>query len=118
MAVDGSRLGYRIRMCSVNVKGIGEWWMADFGAKAYIKSVSITPRTGCCYNRLLDFDIRIGDTKNETANNICRKSAKVTVEETVSFICQQGLLGRYLYIIMNIDEKLSLCEVEAYGFYV
>ncbi len=118
LAVDGSMLGDEVGLCSVTGKGIGQWWMADLRAKAFIKSVSITPKTGCCSERLQNFDIRIGDTKNEKANDICRKSANITVQEAVKFNCNQGLVGRYLYIITNIDKKLSLCEVEAYGFYV
>ena len=92
--------------------------MADFGRKAHVESVSISPRTGgCCLARLLDFDIRIGDTKNETANSLCRKSASITVEQTVNIKCGQPQVGRYLYIITNIDQKLTLCEVEVNGFF-
>ena len=93
--------------------------MADFGAKAHIDSVSITPRTGCCVGRLHDFDIRIGDINNEKANNFCKKNANIADEQTANFKCNQQQVGRYLYIVTHVvNQKLTLCEVEAYGFYV
>ncbi len=116
--VDGDRRGDAGNLCSTTKHGAGQWWMVDFGARAYIESVSISPLTVCCLDRLKNFDIRIGDTRNKTANNICRKNAKVTVKETKSFKCDQPLVGRYLYIVNNANNRLSLCEVEAYGTYV
>ena len=35
--------------------------------------------------------------------------------ETVNFVCNQVLSGRYLIIQLNHSDPLTLCEVEVYG---
>ncbi len=116
--MDGSILGYKGTLCSTTKEGPGAWWMVDFGAKAQVESVTISPRTDCCLLRLRDFDIRIGNTKSATANAFCRKNAKLAAEQTENFKCDKPQVGRYLYIITHVEDRLTLCEVNVRGFYV
>ena len=74
----------------------------------------------CCGDRLLDFNIRIGD-KSESdgdANALCLSNAGVPQGDTKNFKCGSKLKGRYLFIKTNLKEALTLCEVKVYGEFV
>ena len=93
------------------------WWRVDFGKTAVIYSVAVSNREDCCWTRLRNFNIRIGDSLQNNGNNnpSCGSGLSVNKEATKLFECRPQLRGRYLTVQSNIDEALTLCEVEAFG---
>ena len=82
----------------------------------FIRKLVITNRSDCCWERLSNFEIRIGLSldNNGNSNPLCGGLHSLQ-NETKSIVCPKPMLGRYVNIIVpGADQTLTLCEVEVY----
>ena len=82
----------------------------------FIRKLIITNRSNCCWERLSNFEIRIGLSldNNGNSNPLCGELHSLR-DETKSIMCLNPMLGRYVNIIIPaVDKYLTLCEVEVY----
>ena len=93
------------------------WWRVDFGKTAFVYSMKITNRGDCCGDRLSNFNVKIGNTtaNRGDANPTCVRGSAIGQGATTCFICQPPLYGRYLFVQNNLNEALTLCEVQVFG---
>lgn len=72
----------------------------------------------CCYKRLSDFEIRIGNSlaDNGNLNPKCGGLYSLGKGETRRITCPALMNGRYVNIVIPGAQKcLTLCEVEVYA---
>ena len=94
------------------------WWGVDLGSSAIINSVSITnTNEDGMDGTLTNFDIRIGLIDQNGANNICKENTTISKETTVNFMCNNEMIGRYVFIEKH-QPYMILCEVEVYGILI
>ena len=95
------------------------WWRVDLASNAIINSVSITNTNdkGGMDGTLKNFDIRIGFIDQNGANNICKENITISKETTVNFMCNNEMIGRYVFIEKH-QANMILCEVEVYGILI
>lgn len=74
----------------------------------------------CCSYRLSDFNVRIGEygNGNPDANEACVVNQNSAGELSKFIPCRPVRQGRYLYVQQNLNEALTLCEVEVYGTFI
>jgi len=128
-AVDGNVAGtYTSGSCthtfndvSKNAGGVS-WWAVDLGKEADVRKVVVYNRNDdCCKNRQNQFQVRIGDRKNEGVlkNPPCGSPQSFNDFTSLNVMCPSGaMLGRYVSIDLAAKQDyLSLCEVKVYGEY-
>lgn len=98
------------------------WWSVDLGARRKITRLKITGRQDCCWDRLSNFEIRVGDARPlgdgssdpPTQNRICQSGLSISGGETLEVPCD--LSGQYVTIRIPGNEKvLNLCDVQVYA---
>uniref|UniRef100_A0A646QFI2 Fucolectin n=1 Tax=Hemiscolopendra marginata TaxID=943146 RepID=A0A646QFI2_9MYRI len=107
------------------------WWIADFNSEVVIHSVTIWNTNDELSDLLREIEIRIGpdDLRNNTGdlrfdkNQICYKADTPLTKGKNICPCAQSLAGRFLTIQLvhksrEIYNILTLCKVEAEGFYI
>ncbi|XP_026117571.1 fucolectin-1-like [Carassius auratus] len=104
--------------CSITSKELNPWWRLDLLDSYSISNVIVTNRAdSCCPDQTAGVEIRIGNSLENNGNNNprCAVTSLVPAGSSVSFSCG-GMEGRYVNMyIPNIQEYLTLCEVEVYG---
>ncbi|KAM7176074.1 uncharacterized protein RBU57_001934 isoform 3-T3 [Macrochelys suwanniensis] len=114
-AVDGKRDGiWEQGSCSHTQYDTEPWWKVDLGSQHSISAVIVKNREDCCGERLTGAQIRVGDSLEDHGkqNPICGTITD-TRPGSISTICCNGLVGRYVTIIIpGRAEYLTLCEVE------
>ena len=69
-ATDGkSNTDYRGNSCSHTKSEQSPWWRVDLGRIYPVRRVKITNRGDCCFDRLSNFDIRVGNIDSNTTDN-------------------------------------------------
>ena len=69
-AVDGKRDGnYRKGSCTHTYRTNNPWWRVDLEAEEDVKVVRIWNRADCCWNRLRQVEVRVGNTDNNPQAN-------------------------------------------------
>ncbi|EDO29849.1 predicted protein, partial [Nematostella vectensis] len=92
------------------------WWLLDLGSPTTIKEIFIANRHDDIADNLKDFEIRIGNSReNQGASNAkCGDKHTVIPGGFKTIVCNNT--GRYIHISIPGDDKtLSLCEVVPYG---
>ncbi|XP_028400307.1 uncharacterized protein LOC114523545 [Dendronephthya gigantea] len=118
-AVDGNRNTIMVyngaAQCVHTLGGNREWWRVDFGETIPVARVAITNRGDCCWDRMRDFEIKVGDSliNNGLVNPKCGDRHSIGIG-TTSITCTPIMHGRYLTIQSQISEDLNFCEVEVY----
>uniref|UniRef100_A0A8C8SK30 Fucolectin tachylectin-4 pentraxin-1 domain-containing protein n=1 Tax=Pelusios castaneus TaxID=367368 RepID=A0A8C8SK30_9SAUR len=117
-AVDGNCNGHRPQgSCTHTQYDREPWWMVDLGTTHSISAVIVKNREDCCWERLSEADIHVGDSleDNGKQNPICGTITDIRAG-SVSTICCNGMQGRYVTIsIPNREMYLTLCEVKVLG---
>ncbi|XP_026117572.1 fucolectin-5-like [Carassius auratus] len=117
-AIDGIRYAPGLASsCSHTEYDLSPWWRLDLLDSYHIYNVTITNRADCCSERMTGVEIRIGNSLENNGNNNprCGVTSLVPAGSSVSFSCG-GMEGRYVNMYLpNIQEYLTLCEVEVYG---
>lgn len=113
-AVDGNSSGVWTNGSTTHTTGgAGDWWYVDLGRNANIENIRIFNRTdGCCVFRLANFTVSISNSANGSAvwsRNVTSAPRPNTTLNT------GGVTGRYVRITQNLNQPLSLAEVEVRG---
>nr|XP_006824444.1 PREDICTED: uncharacterized protein LOC102810371 [Saccoglossus kowalevskii] len=120
-AVDGNtNSNFSKESCTKTQKEFEPWWVVDLRRTREVFHVTISNRFDCCSFRLRGAEIRIGDSRNITANTRCGKyiTSEDAQKETIDVICNCGepISGRFVSIqLTNKTQPLSLCEVEVWA---
>nr|XP_006821246.1 PREDICTED: uncharacterized protein LOC102807370 [Saccoglossus kowalevskii] len=120
-AVDGNKdSDFRGRSCTRTELEEEPWWKVDLGESLDVYVVTITNRMDCCSDKLLNAEVRVGDSSNIDDNALCgfRIDEDVVVQETIEIVCGCGtpLTGRYVSVqLADKTQRLSLCEVEVWA---
>ena len=70
LAVDGNRNPlYSGGSCTHTSSESGAWWRVDLLQKYAVTTIRLTNRADCCWERLKDFDIRVGNTDDNPGSN-------------------------------------------------
>uniref|UniRef100_A0A6I8QYL9 Fucolectin tachylectin-4 pentraxin-1 domain-containing protein n=1 Tax=Xenopus tropicalis TaxID=8364 RepID=A0A6I8QYL9_XENTR len=113
-AVDGIiETDISIHPCTHTDEDYGPWWQVDLKKRYKVHTVVIVNRRDCCSERLLEAEIRVGDSEDND-NPICDTITDVS-QAIISLSCG-GMEGRYVGVVIpGRSEYLTLCEVEVYG---
>lgn len=107
-AIDGNSNGHywKSRSCTHTQSEIGSWWKVDLGMTHTVLSVSVTNRADCCWNRLSDFEILVGEYT-------CGTHLSVAAGQTKVFDCMTWPSGSEVKVQQQLEENtpLTLCEV-------
>jgi len=116
-AVDGNTNGYyNHHSCTHTHYAYRSWWRVDLRHQKYVYKVTITNRFDCCWDRLRNFEIRVGNIDSaDGANILCAHHPGHFGRTTKSLYCSSPSLGRYLYIRKLITGVLTLCEVKVHA---
>ncbi|XP_078000496.1 uncharacterized protein LOC144453094 [Glandiceps talaboti] len=104
------------KSCSRTLVEDNPWWKVDLGESQNVYKVIITNRQDCCPEKLLNAEVRVGDSENIADNEVCglKLDEDIVKQETIEVICGCGtsLLGRYVSIqLVGMTQTLTLCEV-------
>ncbi|XP_010082165.1 PREDICTED: fucolectin-1-like, partial [Pterocles gutturalis] len=114
-AVDGNGdTNWEHGSCSHTKREPEPWWHLDLGHRHAVFAVTITNRHDCCWESLLGAQVHVGDSLADHGkrNPICGTILD-TGPGATSTVCCNGLLGRYVSIIIpGREDFLVLCEVE------
>ncbi|KAI7813901.1 hypothetical protein IRJ41_004039 [Triplophysa rosa] len=116
-AIDGIRYAPGAApFCSITSKQSNSWWRLDLLGYCEISTVIISNRGDAGTEQTNRAEIRIGNSLDNNGNNnpICAVIPDLPLRSTVSFSCN-GMVGRYVNVVMLSDQYLTLCEVEVYG---
>ncbi|KAI7814509.1 hypothetical protein IRJ41_020636, partial [Triplophysa rosa] len=116
-AIDGLR--YRLGLapsCSITSSESNPWWRLDLLGDYKISTVIISNRRDAGAEQTNGAEIRIGNSLDNNGNNnpICGVFPNLQVGTSITFSCN-GMVGRYVNVVMPTVQYLSLCEVEVYG---
>ncbi|XP_056599395.1 uncharacterized protein LOC130417698 [Triplophysa dalaica] len=102
--------------CSVTLHEMNSWWRLDLLSEYEIGTVIITNRGDGWAEQTSGAEIRIGNSLDNNGNNnpICVVIPDLQVGTSIIFSCN-GMVGRYVNVVMPTARNLSLCEVEVYG---
>ncbi|KAL0984441.1 hypothetical protein UPYG_G00141570 [Umbra pygmaea] len=92
------------------------WWRVEMQDAYRVDSVVLTNRGDCCPERLNGAEIHIGNSLENNGNNnpSCAVVSVIPAGESVSFNCN-GMVGRFVSVVLPKTGVLTLCEVEVYG---
>ncbi|GMH43154.1 hypothetical protein BSKO_11076 [Bryopsis sp. KO-2023] len=113
-AVDGDvNPNYSGNSCTHTKRCKGPWWAVDLGRSYLVTRVVITNRADCCWQRLSNFSIKVGNKQRYLSNLACVTGGKQGRGETKSWACNQE--GRIVAIQLMGIGFLTLCEVQVWG---
>ncbi|XP_026798768.2 fucolectin-like [Pangasianodon hypophthalmus] len=116
-ATDGNRESDMLYFsCTHTTVENNPWWRVDLLAVHDISTVIITNRGDCCPERIDGAEIHIGNSLVNNGNNNprCVVISSIPAGASAKYMC--NMRGRYVNIIIpNVNQVLTLCEVEVYG---
>ena len=114
-AVDGNANTACCGSCSHTLSEYRPWWRVDFGASRNLVMIHVYGRSESpARERLNNWQVRIGNSGSWPNNAICTRSRVYpTPTNTVLLSCKGR--GRFLHILIDGTNFLTLCEVIAYG---
>jgi len=124
-AVDGNTDGnYNHGSCAyIRPTSPATWWAVDLEQETSISRVRVSSRTDCCINELQNFFVGLTNRppwstapKLNNESSICAYyPSSIAPGVPIDIVCLPNTLpGRYLFILMNRSDQLTLCEVEAF----
>ncbi|GMH44639.1 hypothetical protein BSKO_12591 [Bryopsis sp. KO-2023] len=110
-ALDGNKnTDYFKGSCTHTAREKNPFWQVDLGQAYHVTKVVITNRGDCCFERLSNFEIRVGKYKASSGNPACVEHAKLGKGETKAFKCD--LVGSQVNVRIIGTQFLTLCEVQ------
>ena len=93
-----------------------EWWMLDFGRSVMVTKVIVYNRQDCCWDRLNNYKITVGDSSSVNVNAVCASNlpAPMVSPYRADVLCATTLRGRYLHVSIN-SNWLHLAELQVMG---
>ncbi|MCG8501719.1 MAG: Ig-like domain-containing protein, partial [Firmicutes bacterium] len=123
-AVDGNTSGVWSEgsVTHTDVTEPERWWQVDLGQSYTISEIKIWNRTDCCADRLSDYYVFVKNSPfiASTISGLQSESGVTTYHETTqpnpsTSIMVSDLSGQYVRIQKNVNDALSLAEVEVFG---
>lgn len=129
-AVDGGYSGDFWDLSCTHTAGQDDpWWAIDIGHTMLINKVVAYNRVDCCSDRTNGLTVVVSDTRiagsdTETPGDAltdlldlqeCASLNGGASSEVMTFNCEPDVVGRYVYIYIPSNTKLTLCEVEVYA---
>ncbi|XP_022792631.1 uncharacterized protein LOC111331727 [Stylophora pistillata] len=106
---------YNDKSCTHTRKEQDPWWRVDLGREYIVTDVLIVNRHGS-YQRLKNFDVKVGISKNNKENPTCHDRVRyVDQAQALRVQCDPPIPGRYVSVQMYQFEYLTLCEVAVYS---
>nr|XP_058970077.1 uncharacterized protein LOC131796502 [Pocillopora verrucosa] len=106
---------YNDNSCTHTRKEQDPWWRVDLGREYIVTDVMIVNRHGS-YQRLKNFDVKVGISKNNKENPTCHDRVRyVDQAQALRVQCDPPIPGRYVSVQMYQYEYLTLCEVAVYS---
>ncbi|XP_071950785.1 uncharacterized protein [Antedon mediterranea] len=95
------------------------WWYADLGTPKPISKIVLYNRQDCCADRLIDAQVRVGNTSKSpfTDNVPCGSTVTSTMIESnpIEIVCNKPITGKYITVYLPGTKILTICEVEVYA---
>ncbi|XP_077989772.1 pentraxin fusion protein-like [Glandiceps talaboti] len=116
-AIDGdtNRTRYLDGSCAHSLREQEPWWKVDLGKSYDIYEVIVTNRMDCCSGRILNAEVRVGDSENIGENTRCGElvGEDRKRDETLTFRCDGLVSGRNVSIqVVGREAVLNICEVQ------
>ncbi|XP_015763294.1 PREDICTED: neurogenic locus notch homolog protein 1-like [Acropora digitifera] len=106
---------YSSKSCTHTKKETNPWWRVDLGREYIVTDVTIINRFDH-YERLKNFDVRIGVNTNNLLNPTCSdRVTSVGQGAALQLQCDPPIPGRYVSVQMFGQGILSMCEVMVYS---
>jgi hypothetical protein len=110
-ALDGITDGtFSDNSCTHTNSELNPWWRGDLTQSIKVTTVKVFNRVDCCSDRLTNYFVTVGDNTDVSKNTQC--GGKVYTG-TQNVTC--NLVGRYVGIMLNNTNYLTLCEVEVFS---
>ena len=111
-AVDGQAFAeFKHGTCASTDFDKNPWLLVDLGIDFFISAMHIVNRIDCCPERLKKLHIEIGSSK-ENLTKIMYHENEIGYNATFPFDTQP--VGRYVKLWIEIEEYLTVCELEVY----
>ncbi|XP_071956899.1 uncharacterized protein [Antedon mediterranea] len=118
-AIDGNLSGdFFDNSCTHTEETSSSWWYVDLRLQVPIAKIVIFNRDDCCEYRLVDAEVRVGNSNVSpfTENTQCGSTITSAMTELnpIELICDQAITGRYVIVYLPGPEALTICEVISY----
>ncbi|EKX31602.1 hypothetical protein GUITHDRAFT_122206 [Guillardia theta CCMP2712] len=90
--------------CSHTEMQTDPWWMLDMGGRRRVSSVVIWNRADCCSNRIVGFQVRLGDSLVLQENPVCYQDQSKVSSTYYAESCEGE--GRYLFVDLVGNNKI------------
>jgi len=117
-AVDGhTNTDYADNSCTHTEYELKPWWKVDLGKPHTVAGVQIWNRGDCCGSRLSDFEVRVGNNPGVwSSSRKCGGRWEIGEGEHKEISCG-GQGGRYVWVVLQNRNALTLCEVRVLTTY-
>ncbi|XP_067053119.1 uncharacterized protein [Acropora muricata] len=103
------------KSCTHTKRERNPWWRVDLGREYIVTDVMIVNRHDY-FERLTNFDVRIGVNKNNLQNPTCHDRVRTVGQgQALRVQCDPPIPGRYVSVQMFGEGILSMCEVTVYS---
>ena len=94
-------------MCSHTATVVNPYWRVDLGSSHSITSVALTNRGDCCGDRLSNFEIRIGNTLDDSNRGVANPATSGS-----PYGVSKGLCGNHLLCSLpfSADSRSAACH--------
>ncbi|XP_078000591.1 uncharacterized protein LOC144453187 [Glandiceps talaboti] len=122
-AVDGNKNSHHTqgKSCTQTAREFEPHWMVDLGKISKVHKLEITNRMDCCFFRIKNAEVRVGNNPDFRENPVCgnwvlgKRARQETI--TVTCGCDVPMKGRYVSIqLRDKTQVMHLCEVDVLGF--
>ncbi|XP_070546534.1 uncharacterized protein [Ptychodera flava] len=118
-AVDGNTGGEwkASKSCSWTRRELQPWWKVDLGSSFDVYEIRIFNRRDCCRRRILNAQIRVGDSANFEDNPVCGKMVVGNMFKDQPIVircgCETPMRGRYVSLqLIDKTKMLNICELQ------
>ncbi|XP_022792667.1 uncharacterized protein LOC111331759 [Stylophora pistillata] len=106
---------YNEKSCTHTKKEQNPWWRVDLGREYIVTDVLIVNRYNN-FERLKNFDVRIGIIRNNLKNPSCGDRVRTVGQgQGLRVQCDPPIPGRYVSVQMFGEGILTMCEVAVYS---
>jgi alpha-L-fucosidase 2 len=112
-AIDGNTSGTWSQGSVTHTSGgVGDSWQVELDADYDITSINIHNRSDCCSERLSDYVVSVLDANS---NELWSSTQTTSAGNPTTITVPEVSNARIIQVTQNLDEPLSLAEVEVFG---
>jgi len=103
--------------CTHTEVDMNAWWSVDLGSSVDVVSVLVYNRVDCCDQRTAGLTVVVTDEETDDPTSLETNCGSLVGPSTpeMTFDCDCGAIGRYVYLYLPAEEALTLCEVQVTG---